>query len=359
LGLSPGILAVRERKVKQTAQASERAVTQASDGSILGSAMVGGRAGLLIPFALLVAIASVSTASILIRFAQQEAPSLVIAALRLAFATVALAPIAVRRHGSQLCTLTRAQFLTGALSGICLAIHFATWISSLEYTTVASSVVLVSTGPLWVALLAPTLLKEKLPALAIVGLALALSGGAIIGLAASCQFRGGISCEDFPTMLRGPAFAGNALALVGAWAAAGYLIIGRRLRAKMDLVPYIFLVYAVAACGLVAIMLGAGETPFGYPAATYGWILLLAAVPQLIGHSTYNWALRYLPATAVAVTTLGEPVGSAVLAYFILNEIPTPAILAGGSLILCGIFLAARNPGTAGNRKGPYRNDGQ
>jgi len=123
----------------------------------------------------------------------------------------------------------------------------------------------------------------------------------------------------------------------------GYLIIGRKLRAKMSLIPYIFVVYGMAAIGLIVLMLAAGQLPFGYAAKTYTWIFLLAAIPQLIGHSTYNWALRYLPATFVAVTTLGEPIGSAILAFFILNERPTIAIVIGGVLILLGIYFAARN----------------
>jgi len=135
---------------------------------------------------------------------------------------------------------------------------------------------------------------------------------------------------------------GNFLALVGAWALAGYLIIGRKLRSGMSLVPYIFLVYGVAAVALLAAMLVAGQRPTGFSGMTYVWILLLALVPQLIGHSTFNWILRFVPATMVAITTLGEPVGSAVLAYFILQEIPASLTLFGGVLILAGIYVSSR-----------------
>jgi drug/metabolite transporter (DMT)-like permease len=135
---------------------------------------------------------------------------------------------------------------------------------------------------------------------------------------------------------------GNFLALVGAWAVTGYLIIGRRLRGSMSLIPYIFLVYSMAAIGLIIAMLLAHESPFGYSPITYVWLLLLAFIPQLIGHSTYNWALRYLPASFVAVTTLGEPVGSAILAFFILQETPTWFTLFGGALILTGIYIVSR-----------------
>lgn len=302
------------------------------------------QARIILPFALLTAILAVSTASIFIRFAQMDgAPSLVIAALRLTFATLLLAPLAITRHKDEMLNLTRAELILGLVSGLFLAVHFATWISSLEYTSVASSVVFVSTGPLWVALLSPMLLNERLTRAAIIGLGLALLGGTVIGLADACIWNGGLRCPDLDQVMQGRAIWGNFLALAGAWAVTGYLIIGRKLRAKLSLIPYIFVVYGMAALALIIIMFTAGQSPFGNEAKTYGWIFLLAAIPQLIGHSTYNWALRYLPAAFVAVTTLGEPIGSAILAFFILNERPTIATIIGGVLILLGIYFAARS----------------
>lgn len=292
--------------------------------------------------ALLVAIVAVSTASIFIRFAQEDAPSLVIAALRLTCATLLLAPLALTRHRAELIRLNRSEILLGIVSGIFLAVHFATWISSLEYTTVASSVVFVSTGPLWVALLSPVFLNERLSRLAVIGLAIAIAGGTIIGLADACSWNAGLQCPELGHVLQGRAMWGNFLALAGAWAVSGYLIIGRKLRAKMSLIPYIFLVYGISAITLILIMFAAGESPLGYPASAYGWIFLLAAFPQLIGHSTYNWVLRYIPATLVAIITLVEPIGSAILAYFLLRETPSNGVLLGGVLILVGIYLASR-----------------
>jgi drug/metabolite transporter (DMT)-like permease len=142
--------------------------------------------------------------------------------------------------------------------------------------------------------------------------------------------------------VQGKAFLGNILALAGAWAVAGYLMIGRRLRAAMALIPYIFVVYGSAAICLLVAMILAGQSPGGYSPLIYTWILLLALVPQLIGHTTYNWALRYLPAALVSITTLAEPVGSAILAFVILQEAPTRLIVFGGVLILAGIYLASR-----------------
>ena len=305
--------------------------------------MTDSRARYLLPFAILVAILAVSTASIFIRFAQNDgAPSLVIAALRLTFATLILAPIALTKHLEEIKRFTLNEILLGVFSGIFLAVHFATWISSLEYTSVASSVVFVSTGPLWVALLSPLLLKEHLARTAIFGLGLSLAGGTIIGLSDACVWDAGLSCPALQDVMQGRAMWGNFLSLLGALTVTGYLIIGRKLRSRVSLVPYIFMVYGMAAIALIVIMFVSDNSPFGYAPKTYGWIFLLAALPQLIGHSTYNWALKYLPAALVAVITLGEPIGSAILAFFILNETPTLATLFGGALILAGIYLASR-----------------
>lgn len=295
----------------------------------------------LLPLGLLTAILAVSTASIFIRFAQREAPSLVIAALRLTFASLMLAPLALTRGRVELRRLTVRELALGLLSGAFLAVHFATWITSLEYTSIASSVVLVSTGPLWVALLSPLFLREPLTRPVLIGMLLALAGGTVIGLSDSCSTQGGLVCPPLSEFVQGQAFLGNFLALGGAWAVAGYLMIGRHLRAKVSLVPYVFLVYGVAALVLLGIMFVAKQRPTGFAPLTYVWIVLLALVPQLIGHSTYNWALRYLPAALVSITTLGEPIGSAILAYFILQETPSLLTLVGGALILTGIYLAS------------------
>jgi drug/metabolite transporter (DMT)-like permease len=295
---------------------------------------------LILSFGLL----AVSTASILIRFAQQDVSSLVIAAYRMALATIILTPIAITRHKTELRRLTRRDLMLACTSGLFLALHFATWITSLEYTTVASSVILVTTIPLWVALLSPLILKEPLTRLALVGVGVTLMGSMIVGLSDSCHLSAtGLACPSLADFLHGKTFLGNFLALVGAWTAAGYLIIGRRLRAKMSLVGYIFIVYGIAACILVGIMLVAGQKPFGYPPQAYLWMLLLALVPQLLGHTSYNWALQYLTAAYVAVMTLGEPIGAIILAYFLLQEVPPALKIFGAILTLIGIYLASRS----------------
>lgn len=299
-----------------------------------------------IAFALLIAILAVSTASIFIKFAQRDAPSLVIAAARLTIASLVLAPAALhsKENRAQLKRLTRGDWALAMLSGLFLSIHFAAWITSLEYTTVVASVVLVSTGPLWVAILSPLFLREFPTRWVWFGMFFALLGGILVGLSDSCAARGlSLACPPLSDLAAGSAFFGNFLALVGALTVAGYLMIGRNLRAKMDLVPYVFVVYGAAAIALIFYMLVAGQTPFGYPIPAYIWMLCLALIPQLIGHSTYNWALRYMPASLVSITTLGEPIGSAILAFFLLRESPAALTLLGGALILAGIYLASVN----------------
>ncbi len=298
-------------------------------------------------FSIAGAILAVSTAAIFIKFAQQDAPSLVIAAFRLTLASLVLAPVTLTRYGSELKKLDRKTLGFGLLAGFFLALHFALWISSLEYTSVASSVVLVTTTPLWVALAAPIILKESLKRSAALGMGLALTGGVIVALSDACDIistplsGAGLACPPFSEFIQGQALQGNLMALGGAWMAAGYLLIGRRLRAELSLIPYIFIVYGMAALVLIVLMLAAGASPFGYQPATYIWLLALALIPQLIGHSTFNWALRYLPASFVSIALLGEPIGSTVLAYFLLQEIPGPLKVAGAALILAGIYTAS------------------
>jgi drug/metabolite transporter (DMT)-like permease len=276
---------------------------------------------------IVIGIAAVSSASIFIRFAQREAPSLVIAAARLALSSLVLVPLALARYRHEYRRLTRRDAWLVVFSGVFLALHFATWVSSLEYTTVASSTVLVSTSPLFVAIMAWLFLREKIGPAVIAGLGITLAGSAIVAL------------SDRSGVMRN-ALLGDLLAFAGAVTVAGYLLIGRRLRARLSLIPYIAAVYGTAAVVMLAMVLITRERAVGYGPTTYVWFLLLALVPQLMGHSSFNWALAHLPATFVAVATLGEPIGSTILAYIILSETPTPFKVLGAALILVGIVVA-------------------
>lgn len=287
-------------------------------------------------------ITAVSTASIFIRYAQGYASSITVAAFRLGLAVLFLFPVVLINHRREIAALQDWEWKYALLSGFFLALHFATWISSLEYTTVASSVVLVSTSPLWVALLAPVFLDEDVSRIVLLGMALALAGGIFVGLSDSCTWsHWQLRCPPVGHFFRGEALWGDVLALLGAITGAGYLMVGRHLRAKISLLPYIFLVYGVAAVGLVMTMFLWEGVPPRFPPRVYGWFVLLAVLPQIVGHSIFNWALRYVSTAYVSVTLLGEPIGSSILAYIFLGERPTGLKIFGAILILIGILVSS------------------
>jgi drug/metabolite transporter (DMT)-like permease len=192
--------------------------------------------------------------------------------------------------------------------------------------------------------LAPLTLREPLTRTLALGLCLAFLGSALIAWSDLC---GGVACLPSGAMLGGDAWKGDLLALAGAASGAGYMILGRRVRLAVNVVPYISVTYGIAALGLLAATLSTGLPLTGYPPMAYVWFALLAIFPQLIAHSTYNWALGYLPAALVALSFLGEPVGATALAYAIFGEVPSLLKLLGAVLILAGIYIATRDPASA------------
>ena len=276
-------------------------------------------------------VVSVAFAAVFIKLA--EAPPLVIAAYRLCLASLVLAPVAWWRARDELRKLGRRQLLMAVASGAFLALHFGLWIASLDYTTVASSVVLVTASPIFVAVASYLLWGEKLTTRITGGIAVSIVGAAVIGFS---NWQAGAG-----------SLLGSVLALGGATAVAGYLLIGRRLRQNMGLLSYIFLTYLSAGLVLLTAALVSGQRLTGYPGTTYLMFVLLALVPQLLGHSSLNWALRFVPATMVTIAVLGEPVGATVLAFFILKEVPSWMEIAGGVLILAGIAAAFSGSRTA------------
>ncbi len=276
--------------------------------------------------ALFLGIFAVSTGAIFVRLA--DAPALVVAAYRTGLATLILAPFAWWKARDELRRLQWADYRLALLSGFFLAAHFATWISSLDYTSVASSVVLVNTNPIWVGLLTPFISKDRITRLTALGIVISVVGGVIIG------------AGDFA--IGGQALWGDFLAILGSISAALYLLIGRNLRPKLSLIAYVIVVYGTAAVILWLIVLGLGLPITGFTPETYAALVGIAVVPQILGHSTYNWALRWVSASLVAVSLLGEPIMATIMAYFLFGEGLTWAKVVGGALILAGIYLAAR-----------------
>jgi drug/metabolite transporter (DMT)-like permease len=258
-----------------------------------------------------------------------DAPAASIAAYRLLFASVPVLFLALLFRRAELRALSGADFRVIVLSGLCLAGHFATWIASLQFGTVASSVALVTTSPLFVAGFAFLVAGERTSRTALIAIAISLLGGLVI--AAADIHAGGLEPR------------GDLLALAGAVFAAAYYALGRRVRTHVSLLLYIGVVYPVAAGALLGFAAATRQPVAGFSPSTYGFLLVLAVVPQLLGHSALNWSLRYLSAPSVAIAVLGEPILATALAALLLRELPGWQRVAGGVLILAGVYIALRD----------------
>jgi drug/metabolite transporter (DMT)-like permease len=277
-----------------------------------------------------VGVLVIATASILIRYAQNaQVPSLSIAAIRLGVSAAVLSVIVALRYAQWPQGITIRHGWLAVLSGACLAAHFATWITSLQYTSVASSAALVATTPLWVGIVARVWFKEALNRYRIIGMALTIAGS--IGIAVSDQTA---SVGTNPLL-------GNLLAIVGAISGSAYFLLGRGLRSDIPLLHYIWMTYGAAALVLLVAALGFGYTTV--PAAGMTWLVLigLALGPQLLGHTSINYAMRHLSALLVTIALLGEPVGSAILAFVLFQEQVAPLQVVGLVGLLLGIAVTA------------------
>jgi drug/metabolite transporter (DMT)-like permease len=273
--------------------------------------------------AVAVGVLAVSAAAIFIRLA--DAPALAVAFWRCALGVVVLVPVAVYRK--EKLPGGRGLGVLG-LSGVALGAHFGFWISSLDYTSVAASVVLVSTAPVFVAALAYLALGERTTGVSLLGIFVAIGGSALIA------FDGSVGSA---------ALLGNALAVVGAATIAVHLLIGRSFRTGgTGVLPYSIVVYSAAALALLPAALLAGDRLWGYSAETWFWLGAITLGPQILGHTVFNWALRYVEASVISGTVLAEPVVSALLAWWILAEKPGTPTIAGGAVVLLGLYLLLR-----------------
>jgi drug/metabolite transporter (DMT)-like permease len=278
-------------------------------------------------FALISGVIAVSTGAIFARLA--EAPALVIAAYRVGLAAVILAPLAFWKVRPEINRLSRNDIMLSIVSGAFLALHFAAWITSLDYTSVANSVVLVNTNPVWVALMTPFITGERMNYASFGSIAISVAGVVIIG---SGDWAAG-----------NDALWGDFLAVIGGACSAMYLLLGRKLRRKLSLLAYIFVCYSSAAAILWLMVLSLQLPVSGFNTSTWAAFGAMALITQLVGHSSYNWALKWVGTGLVAVSLLGEPIGSTLLAYFIFDEGLTWMKIIGGALVLAAIYLAAIN----------------
>lgn len=277
---------------------------------------------------LAVAVAGVSFGSILVRLA--DAHPLAIAAWRVSLASLVVVPAALA-FGRRRLADGRTEALA-ALAGVLLAGHFAAWIASLQYTTVAQSVVLVTTAPIWVALFGRLLGIMDARDTPWLGILLCVGGSALVAAAPAAS---GVAAAP-------QAALGNALALAGAVCMGGYLLAARAAQQSLDFLGFVARSYGIAAVVLAAAVWATGTPASGFDART--WLALggLALVAQLIGHGGTNWSLRHLGPAFVAVVLVGEPVLASLLAWAILDEPITAVVAAGGALVLAGILWSAR-----------------
>ncbi|WP_255170039.1 DMT family transporter [Natrononativus amylolyticus] len=276
--------------------------------------------------ALAFAIFAASTSAILVRWS--HAPSSVAAFYRVLFTTVLVAPIALIRHREEFSRLSRRDLGFAIVAGVALAVHFAAWFESLNHTSVAASVTLVQTQPIFVAVGAAVLLKERVHRMTVIGILVAIVGAA----AMSFGDAGEAPISD-------ATLYGNSLAVLGAITVAGYVLAGRAIRQRVSLFPYVTVVYTACTITLFALVGAQGHGYLEYPPREWLLFLAMAVGPGVLGHTIVNWVLKYLESVVVSVAWLGEPVGATILALVLLAEVPDAITVIGGLVVLAGIYV--------------------
>lgn len=282
--------------------------------------------------ALFISVISVSFAAIFI--VSCDAPALSIAFYRLLFTTLLILPFVViyKKTREEILNLPRKTLLIMFGIGVILAAHFALWITSLEHTSVASSVILVTAHPLLVGPVSHFFLKERLSFVNSLGIVLSVSG-VIILVYGNFGFAAGLDTIE-----------GNILAILGGIAAGLYILGGRKLRKTVSIGSYAFVVYAIGTVILFIICLIFNAPVINLSLRDYGIIFLMAIVAGIFGHTLYNWSLGHIRASVASVVLLGEPIGSSLLAFALpwIQQTPSYYTIIGGAIILSGIYLTAR-----------------
>ncbi len=278
-------------------------------------------------------VIAVSTAAIFVRLCQKVAGlngvdfSLFIAASRLIITAFIILP-AWGSLGKEKCD--RQAYYYAIAAGISLSFHFAFWISSLAYTSIAVSTTLVTTNPIWVTIISWFWFKEKPRKLTILGIIIALLGGLLI-------IRGEVKIIG----IHSKPMLGNILALIGAFMASLYLICGRQAQQQgISLKSYIVIAYTTAALILLPLPLLFNSSYLGYPSLVYLYLILMAIIPQLIGHTSFNFAVKFISPTLVSLAILFEPVCSSILAWLLFDEIISMSVIYSALILLLGIGIA-------------------
>lgn len=272
------------------------------------------------------AVIALAFASIFVtKLERAEVPPLVIAFYRVAIATALLLPATVAFKREEIASLERKDLGLLVLGGLCLAVHFGAWIASLKYVPIATAVVLVNSHPLFVVIASCLFLGERPARRTIAGAAIGLAGMAVISHDAIGNFQ--------------LAIKGDGLALLGALAVVGYFIVGKKSRAQTGLLAYVTPLYAVSSILLLIGVLISGDQLAPFRASTWAYLAALAIVPTIIGHTMFNWAIKYVRPTAISVAFLGEPVVASVLALIFFSQRPPLATFIGGAFVLAGVYL--------------------
>lgn len=272
---------------------------------------------------IIIGVFSVALSAIFVKMT--SADSGVTAFYRMLFSIVIMSPVFFLKYTHEIKKLSKRDWAFTTIAGVFLAFHFILWFESLNYTSVASSTVLVTLQPLFAFAGTYFFFKEKLSLKTLVAGAIAISGSVLIGYG------------DFK--LSGSALFGDLLALIACALITAYLLFGQDVRKRLSLVTYTFVVYGISTITLFLYIIFKGESFGPYPASEWMWFLLLALIPNLLGHTLFNWALKWVSTNVISIAILFEPIGAAILAYFILGEYLSLSQIVGGSIVLAGITL--------------------
>lgn len=277
--------------------------------------------------ALAIGVVSVSLSAIFVKFA--EAPAGIIAFYRLLFSVLILLPIFLYKYVGELKGITKKDWIFSTVAGVFLAFHFILWFESLNYTSVASSTVLVTLQPLFAFIGTYVFFKEKITIKAVLCGAIAIFGSFII------------SWGDF--RISGMALYGDILALIACALVTAYLLFGQEVRKRLSLITYTFIVYGISTITLFIYVVAMKYPLTGYSNSDWLWFFLLAVVSTLLGHSLFNWSIKWISTNVISMSILFEPVGASVLAFYLLNESITLTQFIGGSIVILSIAVYLRD----------------
>lgn len=273
--------------------------------------------------ALTIAVISVSTSAIFVKLT--DAPAGVIAFYRLFLSFLFITPIFLLKYRYSLFKITKKDWIFAFIAGVLLAFHFILWFESLNFTSVASSVVLVTLQPLFAFIGTYLFFKEKVGIKGVISAVVAVLGSIVI------------SWGDY--LISGWALFGNILALLACAFVTGYLLFGQNVRKRIELIPYTFLVYGVSSVTLFLYVILVGDPLVGYKSSDWMYFILLALIPTLLGHSLFNWVIKWVSTNVISMSILFEPVGAIILAYYLLNERLTWTQAIGGMIVMLSIAI--------------------